>query len=47
MIAIHREFPNARIAVLTIFDGDIDIRRALEAGAHGYLLKSAPPRGTD
>ena len=43
MIAIHREFPGARIVVLTIFDGDIDIRRALEAGAHGYLLKSTPP----
>jgi len=43
MIAIHREFPGARIVVLTMFDGDIDIRRALEAGAHGYLLKSTPP----
>jgi DNA-binding NarL/FixJ family response regulator len=43
IIAIHREFPGARIVVLTIFDGDIDIRRALEAGAHGYLLKSTPP----
>jgi DNA-binding NarL/FixJ family response regulator len=43
MIAIHREFPGARIVMLTIFDGDIDIRRALKAGAHGYLLKSAPP----
>ena len=43
MIAIHREFPGARIVVLTIFDGDIDIRRALKAGAHGYLLKSTPP----
>ena len=43
MIAIHREFPGARIVVLTIFDGDIDIRRALEAGAHGYLLKNTLP----
>ncbi len=43
MIAIHREFPGARIVMLTTFDGDIDIRRALEAGAHGYLLKSTPP----
>ena len=43
MIAVHREFPGARIVVLTIFDGDIDIRRALEAGAHGYLLKSTAP----
>ena len=45
MIAIHREFPCARIVVLTMFDGDIDIRRALKAGAHGYLLKSTPPEG--
>ena len=43
MIAIYREFPNARIIMLTNFDGDIDIRRALEAGAHSYLLKSTPP----
>ncbi len=42
MIAIHREFPGARIVVLTIFDGDIDIRRALKAGAHGYLLANRP-----
>ena len=43
MIAIYREFPDARIVMLTTFGGDIDIRRALEAGAHGYLLKSTPP----
>ena len=42
MIAIRREFPGARIVVLTIFDGDIDIRRALKAGAHGYLLANRP-----
>lgn len=39
---IRREFDNARIVVLTTFDGDADIRRALEAGAYGYLLKSMP-----
>lgn len=43
MIAIHREFPAARIVMLTTFAGDIDIRRAMEAGAHGYLLKSTAP----
>ena len=43
MIAIHKEFPGARIVILTTFDGDIDIRRAFEAGAHGYVLKSTPP----
>jgi DNA-binding NarL/FixJ family response regulator len=38
--AIRREDPDARILVLTTFDGDADIQRALEAGARGYLLKS-------
>ncbi|MDQ1692987.1 MAG: hypothetical protein QOH85_522 [Acidobacteriaceae bacterium] len=37
--AIRTEFPNARIIVLTTFDGDEDIYRALQAGARGYLLK--------
>lgn len=37
--AICREFPNARIIVLTTYDGDEDIHRALQAGARGYLLK--------
>jgi DNA-binding NarL/FixJ family response regulator len=37
--AIRAEFPNARIIVLTTFDGDEDIYRALQAGARGYLLK--------
>lgn len=38
--AIRREDPGANILVLTTFDGDADIQRALEAGARGYLLKS-------
>ena len=37
--AIRSEFPNARVIVLTTFDGDEDIYRALQAGARGYLLK--------
>ncbi len=37
--AIRREFPKARVVVLTTYDGDEDIHRALEAGAAGYLLK--------
>lgn len=37
--AIVSEFPHARIIALTTWDGDIDIHRALEAGARGYLLK--------
>jgi DNA-binding NarL/FixJ family response regulator len=36
---IRSEFPEARIIVLTTFDGDEDIYRALQAGAKGYLLK--------
>ncbi len=36
---IRRENPTARIIVLTTFDGDEDIYRALQAGARGYLLK--------
>jgi two-component system, NarL family, response regulator len=37
--AITTEFPAARILALTTYEGDADIRRALEAGASGYLLK--------
>lgn len=37
--AIRAQFPAARIIVLTTFDGDEDIYRALQAGARGYLLK--------
>jgi len=43
MIAIRAEFPAARIIMLTTFEGDVEVQRALEAGAHGYLLKSMPP----
>lgn len=42
--AIRSEFNDARIIVLTTFDGDADIRLALEAGAQGYMLKSMPRR---
>jgi len=41
-IAIHKEFPNARIVVLTTYDGDENIYRALRAGARAYLLKEIP-----
>ena len=37
--SIRHEFPQARVIVLTTFDGDEDIYRALQAGAKGYLLK--------
>ncbi|HEY6447541.1 MAG TPA: response regulator transcription factor [Acidobacteriaceae bacterium] len=36
---IREGYPGARIVVLTTFDGDEDIYRALQAGAKGYLLK--------
>lgn len=37
--AIRREFPDAKVIVLTTYDGDEDIYRSLQAGAQGYLLK--------
>jgi DNA-binding NarL/FixJ family response regulator len=43
LIAIRAEFPAARIMVLTACDGDVDVQRALKAGASGYLLKNTPP----
>lgn len=36
---IKGEFPNARVVVLTTYDGDAQIVRALKAGARGYILK--------
>ena len=44
MIAIRNDFPNARIVMLTTFEGDVEIQRALAAGARGYMLKSMPPQ---
>lgn len=43
LIGIRTEFPEARVIMLTTFEGDVEIRRALEAGARGYMLKSMPP----
>ncbi len=40
IIAIRNEFPEARIVVLTTYTGDIQILRALKAGARAYLLKN-------
>ena len=42
--SIRAEFADARILMLTSFEGDVEIQRALTAGAHGYLLKSTPPQ---
>lgn len=44
MIAIRSEFPEARVIILTTFAGDVEIQRALQAGARAYTLKSMPPR---
>jgi DNA-binding NarL/FixJ family response regulator len=42
MIAIRTEFENACVIMLTTFEGDVEIQRALEAGAMAYMLKSMP-----
>src|SRR5437870_2093742 len=39
IVAIRKEFRDARLIVLTTYDGDEDIYRSLQAGAQGYLLK--------
>src|SRR5260370_13833623 len=39
IIDIHNEFPSARIIVLTTYTGDVQVLRALRAGAQGYILK--------
>jgi DNA-binding NarL/FixJ family response regulator len=44
LVAIRAEFPEARIIILTTFEGDVEIKRALEAGARAYMLKSMPPK---
>jgi DNA-binding NarL/FixJ family response regulator len=44
LIAIRMEFSEARIIMLTTFEGDVEVQRALEAGARGYMLKSMPPK---
>jgi DNA-binding NarL/FixJ family response regulator len=42
MVAIRTDFPDARIIMLTTFEGDVQIQRALQAGAQGYMLKTMP-----
>jgi DNA-binding NarL/FixJ family response regulator len=44
IVAIRNEFSAARIVILTTFEGDVEMRRALAAGARGYVLKDLPPR---
>ena len=40
MLAIRAEFPEARIIILTTYEDDVDVRRARDAGASAFLLKS-------
>jgi len=44
MIAIQNQFPDARIIMMTMFEGDAPVQRALEAGARSYFLKTMPPK---
>jgi len=44
LIAIRADYPNACVVMLTTFEGDVEIQRALEAGARGYLLKTTPAK---
>ena len=43
-IAILNEFPDAQVVILTLFEGDVEIKRALAAGARSYILKATPPK---
>jgi DNA-binding NarL/FixJ family response regulator len=43
MIAIRREWPDARVVILTTYTGDAQIVRAMKAGAAGYLAKDSVP----
>lgn len=44
LISIRAEHPAAHVIMLTTFEGDVEMQRALQAGARGYLLKSMPPK---
>ena len=44
LIAIRTESPDACVVMLTTFEGDVEIQRALEAGARGYLVKTTPAK---
>ena len=43
MVAIRSEFKDACVIMLTTFEGDVEVQRALSAGARGYMLKTSPP----
>jgi DNA-binding NarL/FixJ family response regulator len=44
LIAIRNDYPDACVVMLTTFEGDVEIQRALEAGARGYVLKTTPAK---
>jgi DNA-binding NarL/FixJ family response regulator len=44
MTTILKKFSTARVIILTMSSGDVEIQRALKAGAYGYMLKTMPPR---
>lgn len=44
LISIRAESLAAHVIMLTTFEGDVEMQRALAAGARGYLLKSMPPK---
>ncbi|MEI9812541.1 MAG: response regulator transcription factor [Acidobacteriota bacterium] len=44
LMSIRSEFPEANVIILTTFERDVEIQRALKAGARGYMLKSSPPQ---
>jgi DNA-binding NarL/FixJ family response regulator len=44
MVTILSEFPTARVIIVTSSEGDVEMQRALEGGAKGYMLKSMPPK---
>jgi DNA-binding NarL/FixJ family response regulator len=44
MIAIRTEFPGARIIILTTFESNTELQRALAEGASAYMLKTARPK---
>jgi DNA-binding NarL/FixJ family response regulator len=45
LIAIRKESPGARVVMLTTYEGDVEMRRALQQGAVGYFLKTMPLDG--
>jgi len=42
-VRIREQRPSARILILTTFEGDVEVQRALFAGAHAYMLKNSSP----